>query len=122
MKKIILDGLMKVIMLFLLENKLLQPGESAQVTVILRWINGADNLNMKTNIAEISEDYNEYGAPDIDSDPDNKKGGEDDIDDASVLLALSTGIIKTILPIMGGTLGIASIVGLWTVFIKKYVV
>ena len=108
----------------LLENVLLQPGESAQVTVILRWINGEDNLNMKTNIAEISEDENEYGVPDKDSTPDNKKDGEDDIDDASVLLAISTGIITMVgnmLPTILGICGFLVILALWLMLIKKYI-
>ena len=75
----------------LLENKLLQPGESADVEVTLTWINGKDNLGLKTNIAEISEDYNDKGAHDIDSTPDNKVPGEDDQDDAPVLISITTG-------------------------------
>lgn len=74
-----------------LENTLLQPGESADVEVTLTWINGKDNLGLKTNIAEISEDYNEKHIPDRDSIPDNKVPGEDDIDDAPVMLSISTG-------------------------------
>ena len=74
-----------------LENKLLQPGESTEIEVILRWINGKDNLGLKTNIAEISEDYNDKHLKDIDSTPDNKVSGEDDIDDAPVLLSITTG-------------------------------
>lgn len=69
----------------------LQPGETAQVEVVLRWINGADNLGPKTNVAEISEDYNEENVPDRDSTPDNQKEGEDDIDDATVLLSVNQG-------------------------------
>lgn len=56
-----------------LEKKLLQPGESATVEVVLTWINGAENLALKTNIVEISDDSNEYDVPDRDSTPDNKK-------------------------------------------------
>ena len=75
----------------LLENTLLQPGESAEVEVLLTWINGEDNMGQMTNIAEISEDYNDKGAPDRDSTPDNQVMGEDDIDDAPVLLSIETG-------------------------------
>ena len=74
-----------------LENTLLKPGEYADVTVVLTWVNGANNLGLKTNIAEISEDYNEWGTPDIDSTPNNQTFGEDDIDDAPVILAIRTG-------------------------------
>ena len=75
----------------LLENTLLQPGESAEVEVVLTWINGEDNMGQMTNIAEISEDYNDKGVPDRDSTPDNQVEGEDDIDDAPVLLSIETG-------------------------------
>ena len=105
----------------LLENTLLQPGESAEVTVILRWINGATNLGLKTNIAEISEDYNEWEIPDRDSTPDNQKPGEDDIDDASVMLSITTGILGhiTIYTVYGVIVAIAFVAGI--ILIKKYV-
>ncbi len=78
-----------------LENTLLQPGESATVNVTFTWINGDDNLGVKTNTAEITEDYNDKGVPDIDSTPGNKVPGEDDIDIAEVLLSISTGKAQT---------------------------
>ena len=62
--------------------------------VVLTWINGEDNMGEKVNIAEISEDYNDYGAPDKDSTPDNQVDGEDDQDDAPVLLSVSTGQVR----------------------------
>ena len=43
------------------------------------------------DVAEISKDYNEFNAPDIDSTPDNKVDGEDDIDDAPVMLSIILG-------------------------------
>lgn len=101
-----------------LENTLLQPGESAEVEVILTWINGNDNLGLKTNIAEISEDYNDKNVPDIDSTPDNKVPGEDDIDDAPVLLSISTGQARIYF-----TLGFAILITIASgvVLIKKFV-
>ena len=69
----------------------LQPGESAEVTVILTWVNSETNMGVKVNVAEISEDYNDYGTPDIDSTPGNNVPGEDDIDDAPVMLTVKTG-------------------------------
>ena len=87
-----------------LADTLLQPGESATVEITLRWINGHDNLGVKTNWAEISEDSDD----DIDSTPDNFEEGEDDIDDASVVLSIVTGVgghylgvITTVLVILG---------------------
>ena len=103
----------------LLENTLLQPGESADVEVLLTWINGEDNLGLKTNTAEISEDYNDKGAPDIDSTPDNKVPGEDDIDDAEVILSISTGQARIYY-----TLGFMILITLGggIFLIKKYVI
>ena len=101
-----------------LENTLLQPGDYADVTVLLTWINGTNNLGLKNNIAEISEDYNDYGTPDIDSTPNNKVPGEDDIDDAPVILTVRTGkpIVYT-----GIAIAVIAIVSLGVVVIKKRV-
>ena len=79
-----------------LETVLLQPGESVEVEIIFTWKNGTNNLGLKTNIAEITEDYNEYNTEDIDSTPDNKKDPyekeqEDDDDFALVILSIKTG-------------------------------
>ena len=101
-----------------LENTLLQPGEYADVNITLTWINGANNLGLKTNVAEISEDYNEHGAHDIDSTPNNKKDGEDDIDNAPVILAIRTGapIVYT-----GIAVAFLAIVSVGVVVIRKRV-
>ena len=105
----------------LLENTLLKPGESAEVKVIFRWINGSNNLGLKTNIAEISEDYNKEGVPDRDSTPDNKKEGEGDIDDAKVILSIKTGLVFNIVMYATSGLIILSILGIGIFAIKKYV-
>ncbi len=103
----------------LLADRLLQPGESADIEVVLTWINAQDNMGLKTNTAEISEDYNDRGIPDRDSTPDNKKPGEDDIDDAPVMLSVKTGQIP-----MYTALGfsILSIIAGGVTLIKKYVI
>ena len=102
----------------LLENTLLQPGEYADVEVVLTWINDENNMGLKENTAEISEDYNDYGVPDKDSTPDNKKEGEDDIDDAPVMLSVGTGRAKVYF-----TLGFVILVTMagGVFLIKKYV-
>ncbi len=102
----------------LLENTLLQPGESAEVEVLLTWIKGKDNLGLKTNVAEISEDYNDKGYDDIDSTPDNREEGEDDIDDAEVLLSISTGRAKIYI---GLGLTVLITLGGGIILIKKFV-
>ena len=102
-----------------LEGTLLKPGESATAYVTLTWINGNDNLAEKTNIAEISEDENEYDVPDKDSTPDNKKEGEDDIDIAKVILTISTGAPQTFFTL---TLGLLGVVLVGIILIKKFVI
>lgn len=102
----------------LLENTLLQPGEFADVEVLLTWINNEDNMGVMNNIAEISEDYNKYGLPDIDSTPDNKKTGEDDIDDAPVMLSISTGQMRVYFTL--GFIVLITVAG-GVVLIKKFV-
>ena len=105
----------------LLENTLLQPGESATVTVIFRWINGSENLGLKTNTAEISEDYNEEGIPDKDSTPDNKDPKEDDYDEAKVLLSVATGLGIYIIKYVTVGLVILGVLGTGIITIKKFV-
>lgn len=102
----------------LLENTLLQPGEYADVEVLLTWINSEDNMGVMNNIAEISEDYNKYDVPDIDSTPDNQKPGEDDIDDAPVMLSISTGQVRIYFT-LGLILLITTASGV--ILIKRYV-
>ena len=69
----------------------LQPGESAEVEIVLTWVNSESNMGVMVNMAEISKDHNNYGTPDIDSTPNNKVIGEDDIDDAPVMITIKTG-------------------------------
>ena len=102
-----------------LENTLLQPGQSETIEVIFTWINDPENLALKTNTAEISEDKNEYDVPDRDSTPDNKQDGEDDIDIAKVILAIKTGAAQTYFTL---TLGLLSVVLIGVFLIKKFVI
>ena len=103
----------------LLENTLLQPGEYAEVEVVLTWINSEDNMGVMTNTAEISEDDNDYDLPDKDSTPDNQKPGEDDIDDAPVMLSVSTGRAVTYFA-LGGLILVTIAGGI--ILIKKFVI
>ena len=103
-----------------LANTLLQPGESAVVAVTLTWINGENNLGEKKNYAEISEDFNVKGdTPDIGSIPNNKNQNEDDIDDANVILGVSTGSAPTYITLIF-TILVISATGI--ILIKKYVI
>ncbi len=101
-----------------LENTLLQPGENATISILLTWVNDPNNMGLKTNIAEISKDYNDSHTPDIDSTPDNFKDGEDDIDDAPVMLTIKLGDAQVYIGL--GFIVIAILTsGIWA--IKKYV-
>ena len=103
-----------------LKDTLLQPGEYADVEILLTWINGKNNFGLKTNVAEISKDYNDSNTPDIDSTPNNQKPEEDDIDDAPVILTIKTGANNTIQYITLTTIGF-TILATGVVLIKKYV-
>lgn len=107
-----------------LETVCLNPNESTTIPVTFTWINDANNFGQKTNIAEITEDYNEKGVKDIDSDPKNgdiknyDKEQEDDDDFALVILTLKTGISKTYLGLIAVVI---TIIAAGVITIKKYV-
>jgi len=106
-----------------LETVLLEPGESTELEIVFTWINNKENLGVKTNIAEITEDYNEHNSKDIDSTPENKKDPyekeqEDDDDFALVILSIKTG------KGMSYTILITAVIAMLAVgiyLIKKYV-
>ena len=101
-----------------LANTLLQPGESATISILLTWINDPNNMGLKTNIAEISQDDNDSDTPDIDSTPDNYTDGEDDIDDAPVMLTVALGDTQIYIGL--GFVVVAMLTGgIWA--IKRYV-
>ena len=101
-----------------LADTLLQPGESATISILLTWINDPNNMGLKTNIAEISQDYNDSHTPDIDSTPDNFTDGEDDIDDAPVMLTVALGDTQIYIGL--GFVVVAMLTGgIWA--IKRYV-
>ena len=103
-----------------LENTLLQPGESTTISVILTWINNSNNLGLKTNIAEISEDADDHGNPitDIDSTPNNQVDGEDDQDNAPVIITVRTGETTIYTSVI---IAVIAIIGAGVYGIKKYV-
>ena len=103
-----------------LDNTLLEPGQKEYVTITLTWINKADNLGLKTNIAEITEHKDKKGRKitDIDSTPNNKVPGEDDIDDAAVMLTVRTGAGRVYI---GLAIAVITILGTGIIGIKKYV-
>lgn len=108
-----------------LETVLLNPGESKELEITFRWINSEKNLGQKINIAEISEDANDYNTDDIDSTPNNrenpyKEEQEDDDDFALVILSIKTGATQFMSYFTLITITLA-IVGGGIILIKKYV-
>ena len=101
-----------------LKDTLLKPGETAEVTVLLTWINGEENMKVMTNTAEISEDYNKYKTPDRDSKPNNKKKGEDDQDDAPVTVTTVSGSTPMYIGIAATGIAIIAIGG---ILVKRYI-
>ena len=97
----------------------LQPGESAEVEILLTWVNSKDNMGVMINTAEINKDHNDYGAPDIDSTPGNNVPGEDDIDDAPVMLTVKTG--EDIVMYISIAVGALAIVTAGAIVVKKKV-
>ena len=97
---------------------MLKPGAKASVNITLEWINGENNLGQKVNVAEISEDYNFNDSHDIDSTPNNKVVGEDDLDTAPVLLSISTGAenIVYLIPVF-----VVSVAGIGFFVSKKFI-
>ena len=97
-----------------LSETLLEPGDSVVIEITFRWINGHNNLGVKTNWAEISEDSDD----DIDSTPDNFEKGEDDIDDAEVILSIVTGVGEHFIGVIAAVL---VILAGGVILIKKFV-
>lgn len=108
-----------------LETVLLNPGESKELEITFRWINSEKNLGQKINIAEISEDANDYNTDDIDSTPNNKENPykeeqEDDDDFALVILSIETGAAQFMSYFTLITIALAIVAG-GIFLIKKYV-
>ena len=101
-----------------LANKKLEPGQTATVQVVLKWINDENNFDRKINVAEISDDHNDSNTPDIDSTPNNQVANEDDIDNAEVMLSISTGTPPTYTAL---TVTVLVIMITGIALIKKYV-
>ena len=100
-----------------IRDTLLEPGESAEVEIVLTWINGEEHLGLMTNVAEISEDDGD----DIDSTPDNQKDGEDDQDDAPVIISITTGAAD-VYGYIGLAAGVLAILSSGIILIKKFVI
>ena len=111
--KVSQDGIIKT---DYLKDTELKPGQSAEVPLILTWVKGS--MGIKVNTAEISLDYNEYGAQDFDSIPNNNNEIEDDQDDAVVSIQVSTGSAPIYLTLI---ISVLSILGTGSYLIYRYV-
>jgi len=103
-----------------LANTLINPGETKEVTLILTKKITGENVGNIRNVAEIAEDYNEFGLEDINSTADNKRDGENDIAAADTIILMNAGRTKT--AIFGISLGIAVIVAYVVFKLKKDVI
>ena len=101
-----------------LKDTILNPGDTQTIEVTLTWINSEDNMGTMSNVTEISIDKNNSNTPDINSTPNNKLTGENDIDTSSTAVMATAGtkptyiiLISAVLAIIGGSIFV----------IKKYV-
>ena len=68
----------KIILTKALSNRLLNPGETVEIQIILTWDSEKSSAGMKRNVVELGKVTNDSNTIDIDSTPNNKKNGEDD--------------------------------------------
>lgn len=102
-----------------LENAIINPGESKEVTLVLLKQITENSIGILNNNAEIYESYNEQGIEDIDSTPANKQEDEDDMSKADVVLGIVTGAQITIYAVLA--LSVIAIIGFGIFEIKKRV-
>ena len=101
-----------------LENEVINPGESKEVSLIVSIQISQDMLGTLGNSAEIYECYNEQGLQDIDSTSGNEATTEDDISTADVVVSIVTGRIIMYTSI---TLVVIALLGFGIFEIKKHV-
>ena len=76
-----------------LANEEIKAGETKEVNLILTKTMTESNTGLVSNIAEIAEAENSLGVADIDSTPNNRKNGEDEMGQADVIIGVNTGTI-----------------------------
>ncbi len=102
-----------------LENTVINPGESKEVTLILLKQITEDSIGILNNNAEIYESYNEQGLKDIDSTIANKQEDEDDMSKADIVIGIVTGAQITFYVVL--MLAVVAIIGFGIFEIKKRV-
>ncbi len=104
-----------------LENDIINPGESKEISLVVTMRITESNLDILSNTAEIYEAYNEKGLKDIDSTPGNKAQLEDDMSKAEVVVSIVTGKVIMYITIILGILTILTfgIYGIKRVVLKN---
>ncbi len=74
-----------------LKNLTINPGETKEITLVLRKKMSNSNTGLVHNVAELSQVENSKNLPDGDSVPKNRMQGEDDMASADVLIGVQTG-------------------------------
>ena len=74
-----------------LAGKLINPGETHTVSIILTKTMTSENMGLSNNSAEIAESSNDKGLQDVDSTPGNRSTAEDDYGTADIIIAVKTG-------------------------------
>lgn len=74
-----------------LSSRLIKPGETVEVSLILTKTMTTENTGLSSNSAEIAEASNDQGIQDIDSTPGNKNTSEDDYSTADLIVIVQTG-------------------------------
>lgn len=100
------------------KNVLIEPGKSLNTEVVLSWIGSINNIGSYKNYVEISKDYNEFNAKDIDSIPDNGINEENDLGKTNIKIEIKKNNI--ILYVIIGIGSLAFII-IAVVIIKKFI-
>ena len=69
----------------------MNPGESKELTLVLTKQMTENNMGLVNNLAEIAETTTSLGMEDIDSTPNNKQRGEDDLGSCDLSIGVKTG-------------------------------
>ncbi len=69
----------------------IKPGETKEITLILKKTMTENNVGLSHNVVELSKVENAKNLKDIDSTPGNRAQGEDDMAEADVLIGIRTG-------------------------------
>ena len=101
-----------------LANRLIEPGEKVELSLILNKTMTEENMGVVNNGAEIYEASNDYNISDLDSTPANRAISEDDYGSADAIITVKTG---QAIMYFGITLIVAAIFGAGLYMIKKKV-